>query len=162
MKPRKETNTATLAVIGIDIGKEVFHIVGLAVDGKIAFRRKIRCLGFEDAFEKLPASIVGMETCLSAHFCQQSAPRIGARAADHPDDLRQTLRQGAEEPMPRRSPRQRCDRTCAWSKRRAKTSSICRLVIASGPDLVSRRTATISQIRAFLIEQGIAVGAGAQ
>jgi hypothetical protein len=36
-----ESNQASLAVIGIDIGKEVFHIVGLGVDGKIAFRRKI-------------------------------------------------------------------------------------------------------------------------
>jgi hypothetical protein len=42
MKPKIETNTASLAVIGVDIGKEVFHIVGLGVDGKIAFRRKIK------------------------------------------------------------------------------------------------------------------------
>ena len=36
MKPKKDFSTASLAVIGVDIGKEVFHIVGLAVDGKIA------------------------------------------------------------------------------------------------------------------------------
>ena len=53
MKPKIETNTASLAVIGVDIGKEVFHIVGLGVDGKIAFRRKIKRLGLEEAFEKL-------------------------------------------------------------------------------------------------------------
>jgi hypothetical protein len=58
-----ESNEASLAVIGIDIGKEVFHIVGLGVDGKIAFRRKIRRLGLKDAFEKLPPCIVGMEAC---------------------------------------------------------------------------------------------------
>ena len=68
MKPKKDFSTASLAVIGVDIGKEVFHLVGLAVDGKIAFRKKVRRLGFEDAFEKLPPSIVGMEACLSAHF----------------------------------------------------------------------------------------------
>jgi hypothetical protein len=45
MKAKMESNQASLAVIGIDIGKEVFHIVGLGVDGKIAFRRKIRRLG---------------------------------------------------------------------------------------------------------------------
>jgi hypothetical protein len=54
MKPNSETNTASLAVIGVDIGKEVFHIVGLGVDGKIAFRRKVKRLGLKDAFEKLP------------------------------------------------------------------------------------------------------------
>src|SRR5215470_3610187 len=68
MKPRKDFSTAPLAVIGVDIGKEVFHIVGLGVDGKIAFRKKVRRFGFEDAFEKLPPSIVGMEACLSAHW----------------------------------------------------------------------------------------------
>jgi hypothetical protein len=31
--------TSHLASIGIDIGKEVFHIVGFSTDGKIAFRR---------------------------------------------------------------------------------------------------------------------------
>jgi hypothetical protein len=41
MKPKMESNTACLAVIGVDIGKEVFHLVGLGIDGKIAFRRKI-------------------------------------------------------------------------------------------------------------------------
>jgi transposase len=30
-----------LASISIDIGKEVFHVVGFSTDGRIAFRRKI-------------------------------------------------------------------------------------------------------------------------
>jgi hypothetical protein len=34
-------------VIGIDIGKEVFHVVAFSVDGKIAFRGKIRRLGLK-------------------------------------------------------------------------------------------------------------------
>ena len=40
MNPKTETNTTSLAVIGVDIGKGVFHLVGFGVDGKIAFRRK--------------------------------------------------------------------------------------------------------------------------
>ena len=58
MKPRMESNTSLPAVIGVDIGKEVFHLVGFAADGKIAFRRRIRRLGLRDAFEKLPPCIV--------------------------------------------------------------------------------------------------------
>jgi hypothetical protein len=54
MKPKMESNTASVAVIGVDIGKDVFHLVGLGADGKIAFRRKIRRLGLTDVFEKLP------------------------------------------------------------------------------------------------------------
>jgi hypothetical protein len=44
MKPKTETTAAPLAVIGVDIGKEVFHLVGFGADGKIAFRKKIRRL----------------------------------------------------------------------------------------------------------------------
>jgi transposase len=95
MKPKTEPSTASLTVIGVDIGK-VFHIVGFGVDGKIAFRKKIRRLGLKDAFEKLQPCIVGMEACLNAH-CQQSAPRTRTRAADHTGDLRQTVHEGAKE-----------------------------------------------------------------
>ncbi len=77
MKPKIETNTVSLAVIGVDIGKEVFHIVGLGVDGKIAFRRKIKRLGLEEAFEKLAPCIVGMEACQSAHFVSRVLRALG-------------------------------------------------------------------------------------
>jgi transposase len=77
MKPKMEFDTASLVVIGVDIGKEVFHLVGLGVDGKIAFRKKIRRLGLKDAFEKLPPCIVGMEACLSAHFVSRALRALG-------------------------------------------------------------------------------------
>jgi hypothetical protein len=41
------TTVAPLASIGIDIGKEVFHLVGFGTDGKIAFR-KIKRLALVD------------------------------------------------------------------------------------------------------------------
>jgi len=48
MKLTMESNTASLVVIGVDIGKEVFHLVGLDADGKIAFRRRIRRLALQN------------------------------------------------------------------------------------------------------------------
>ena len=48
--------TAPLASIGIDIGKEVFHVVGFGADGKIAFRRKIKRLALIETFRRLPPS----------------------------------------------------------------------------------------------------------
>ena len=77
MKAKMEYNTVPPAVIGVDIGKEVFHLVGLGADGKIAFRRKIRRLGLKDAFEKLPTCIVSMEACLSAHFVSRTLRALG-------------------------------------------------------------------------------------
>ena len=101
MKPKTDSNTASLAVVGVDIGKEVFHIVGLGVDGKIAFRRKIRRLGLEDAFQRLPPCIVGIEACLSAHFVSRVLRALGHEPRTHPGDLRQTVHEGTEERLQR-------------------------------------------------------------
>jgi hypothetical protein len=39
MKSRMESKMPSPVVIGVDIGKEVFHLVGFAADGKIAVAR---------------------------------------------------------------------------------------------------------------------------
>jgi transposase len=77
MKPWMEANMSSPVVVGVDIGKDVFHLVGFAADGKIAFRRRIRRLALKDAFEKLPPCIVGMEACLSAHFVSRTLRALG-------------------------------------------------------------------------------------
>ena len=77
MCTRAESISPALATIGIDIGKEVFHIVGFGADGKIAFRRKIKRLALTDTFRKLPPCVVGMEACLSAHFVSRALRQLG-------------------------------------------------------------------------------------
>ena len=162
MKPKRETNTASLAVIGVDIGKEVFHLVGLGVDGKIAFRRKIRRLSLKDAFEKLPPCIVGMEACLSAHFVSRVLRALGHEPRIIPAIYVKPFLKG-----------QKNDYNDAEAIGEAALRPNLRVVQEKSQDqldlqachrvrsrLVSRRTATINQIRAFLIEQGIAVRTG--
>jgi hypothetical protein len=65
---KAETTAAPLAIIGLDIGKDVFHLVGFGVDGKIAFRSRIRRLDLKDVFEKMPPRIVGMEASGRIHI----------------------------------------------------------------------------------------------
>ena len=75
-----DTITSPLASIGIDIGKEVFHIVGFGTDGKIAFRRKIKRLALAETFKKLRPCVVGMEASrtLSAGPCVNWARSRGS------------------------------------------------------------------------------------
>jgi transposase len=80
MNAKTASNMTSLAVVGVDIGKDVFHLVGLGTDGKIAVHRKIRWLSFKDAFEQLPPCIVGMEACLSAHFVSRTLRALGHEA----------------------------------------------------------------------------------
>src|SRR5215472_9251256 len=162
MKPKTETNTTSLVVVGVDIGKEVFHLVGLSVDGKIAFRRKIRRLGLKEAFEQLSPCIVGMEACLSAHFVSRVLRELGHEPRIIPAIYVRPFVKG-----------QKNDYNDAEAIAEAALRLNLRFVQEKSQDqldlqachrvrsrLVSRRTATINQIRAFLIEQGIAVRTG--
>ena len=72
-----DATTLPLSSIGIDIGKEVFHVVGFGANGKIAFRRKIKRLALAETFSKLAPCVVGMEACLSAHFVSRTLRQIG-------------------------------------------------------------------------------------
>ena len=103
MKAKTRSDTGLPTVIGIDIGKEVFHLVGLGADGRIALRRKIKRkrLGLKDAFERLPPRIVGMEACLSAHFVSRTLRALGHEPRIHSGDLPQALREGPEERLQR-------------------------------------------------------------
>jgi transposase len=154
--------TTPLASIGIDIGKEVFHIVGFSTDGKIAFRRKIKRLALIETFKKLPPSIVGMEACLSAHFVSRALRQLGHEPRIIPAIYVKPFVKG-----------QKNDYNDAEAIAEASLRPNLRTVREKTQDqldlqayhrvrsrLVSRRTATINQIRAFLIEQGIAVKTG--
>jgi transposase len=160
---RSEQSAPRFSSIGIDIGKETFHIVAFDADGKIVLRKKIKRLALEKEFEKLPASIVGLEACLSAHFVSRMLRRLGHRPRIIPAMYVKPFAKG-----------QKNDYNDAEAIAEAALRPNLRTVQEKTQDqldlqalhrvrarLVSRRTATINQIRAFLIEQGIAVRAGA-
>ena len=54
MNTKTDGSTLSLTSIGIDIGKDVFHLVGFDDEGKLALRRKIRRSALVKEFEKLP------------------------------------------------------------------------------------------------------------
>jgi transposase len=76
-KRRAKPQRPALTYVGIDIGKDVFHVVGFGPDGKMAFRKKIRRLALVETFKALPPCIVGMEACLSAHFVSRTLRELG-------------------------------------------------------------------------------------
>jgi transposase len=158
------TTTPALVSIGIDIGKEVFHIVGFGADGKIAFRRKIKRLALIETFKQLPACVVGMEACLSAHFVSRALRQLGHEPRIIPALYTKPFVKG-----------QKNDYNDAEAVAEAALRPNLRIVREKTQDqldlqachrvrsrLVSRRTATINQIRAFLIEQGIVIRTGAR
>ena len=56
----KSKSPEDIAVIGIDIGKDTFHLVGFDHAGERGLRQKIKRLALKPTFEKLPRCVVGM------------------------------------------------------------------------------------------------------
>ena len=164
MSKASSTRPAELAVIGIDIGKDVFHIIGFDPAGTIVLRRKIKRQALNTTFEKLPRCVVGLEACLSAHFVSRTLRRLGFEPRIIPAKYTKPFVKG-----------QKNDYNDAEGIAEAARRPNLKVVTEKTQDqldlqalhrvrsrLVSRRTATINQIRAFLIEQGITVRTGAR
>jgi len=55
-------------VIGIDLGKTVFHLVGLDLIGKVVIRRRCSRSQLLTFTANLQVQLIGMEACSGAHF----------------------------------------------------------------------------------------------
>ncbi len=66
---------SAVAVIGIDIGKNSFHVVGLDDRGAIVLRQKWSRGQIEARLANLPPCLIGMEACVGAPARTQRARR---------------------------------------------------------------------------------------
>jgi len=83
---------AAIAVIGIDIGKNSFHLVGHDPRGAIVLRQKWSRGQVEARLANLPPCLIGMEACVGAHH-------LSRRPRRPPDagEIRAPLFEGTEE-----------------------------------------------------------------
>jgi hypothetical protein len=65
--PRQLTPSA-VATIGIDIGKNTFHLVGLDQRGSIVLQLKSSREQLERRLANLPRCLIGMEACSGSHL----------------------------------------------------------------------------------------------
>jgi len=65
-------HNSVIAAIGIDIGKNWFHVVGLDGRGAIVLRQKWSRGQVEARLANIPACLIGMEACVRArHLSRQ-------------------------------------------------------------------------------------------
>lgn len=151
-----------LMSIGIDIGKDTFHIVAFDPDGHLVMRKQIKRLALVATFEKLPRCVVGMEACLSAHFVSRTLRKMGFEPRIIPAIYVKPFIKGQKndyndaEAIAEAALRPNLPVVPEKSQEQLDLQALHRV----RSRLVSRRTASINQIRAFLIEQGITVRKG--
>jgi transposase len=69
-----------IAVIGIDIGKNSFHVVGHDHRGAIVLRQKWSRGQVEARLANLPPCLIGMEACVGAHHLSRKLQLLGHNA----------------------------------------------------------------------------------
>ncbi|HJX20951.1 MAG TPA: IS110 family transposase, partial [Steroidobacteraceae bacterium] len=157
-----KTASTQIAVIGIDIGKNSFHVVGHDKRGSIVLRQKWSRGQIEARLANLPPCLVGMEACVGAHHLARKLTALGHDARLMPAKYVRPYAKG-----------QKNDFNDAEAIAEAVQRPTMKFVAVKTTDqldlqalhrvrerLVSQRTGIINQIRAFMLERGIAVRQG--
>src|ERR1700677_3361861 len=153
---------AGIAIVGIDIGKNSFHIVGLDQRGAIVLRQKWSRGQVEARFANMPPCLVGMEACVGAHHLSRKLKEFGHDARLMPakyvrpyskgqkNDFRdaEAIAEAVQRPTMKFVATKTADQLDLQALHRVRER------------LVSQRTGIINQIRAFLLERGVAVRQG--
>src|SRR5437773_29861 len=155
-------NIAIASVIGIDIGKNSFHVVGQDQRGAIALRQKWSRGQVEARLANLPPCLIGMEACVGAHHLSRRLQMLGHDARLMPakylrpyskgqkNDFRdaEAIAEAVQRPTMKFVATKTADQLDLQALHRVRDR------------LVGQRTGVINQMRAFLLERGIAVRQG--
>jgi transposase len=143
--------------VGIDLGKTTFHLVALGSAGRVLVRKKFSRKQLLAYTANMPASLIGMEACAGAHFLGRALrtqghdvrliaakfvkPFVKSNKNDFVDA--EAIAEAVERKNMRFVPIKTDDQLDLQGIHRVRDR------------LISRRTAVINQIRAFLLERGM-------
>jgi transposase len=154
--------SAAIAVIGIDIGKNSFHIVGHDQRGAIVLRQKWSRGQIEARLANLPPCLIGMEACVGAHHLSRKLQMLGHDARLMPAKYVRPYSKGQKNDF--RDAEAIAEAVQRPTMKFVATKTVEQLDLQAlhrvRERLVSQRTGIINQIRAFLLERGIAVRQG--
>ena len=68
-----------VTTIGLDIAKNVFQVHGIDAAEKVVVRKQLRRRQVLEFFKALPACLVGMEACATAHYWARELTKLGHR-----------------------------------------------------------------------------------
>src|SRR5271170_5621026 len=151
-----------LQVLGIDLGKTVFHLVGLDSTGRVVIGKKCSRTQLLAFTANLQVQLISMESCSRSHFlgralreqghevrlmpAQYVKPYVQTNKSDFLDA--EAIAEAVQRPSMRFVPIKSDDQLDLQSLHRVRER------------WVGRRTAVINQIRGMLLERGITVRKG--
>jgi len=151
-----------IAIIGIDIGKNSFHIVGLDKRGAIVLRQKWSRGQVEARLANMPPCLIGMEACVGAHHLSRKLNSLGHDARLMPAEYVRPYSKGQKNDF--RDAEAIAEAVQRPTMKFVATRTAEQLDLQAldrvRERLVSQRTGITNQIRAFLLERGVAVRQG--
>lgn len=143
--------------IGIDVGKTTFHLVALGAAGKVLTKKKFTQKQLLGHTANLQTSLIGLEACSGAHFLGRALRKQG-------HDVRLIAAQFVK-PFVKSNKNDFLDAEAIAEAVGRKNMRFVPIKTDDQLDLqaihrvrdrlISRRTAVINQIRAFLLERGL-------
>lgn len=67
----------TVVTVGLDIAKNVFQAHGVDAEGQVVFRKRLARLKVVEFFAGLPACLIGIEACATAHHWARTLRGLG-------------------------------------------------------------------------------------
>jgi transposase len=157
-----KTAQAAIAVVGIDIGKNSFHVVGHDQRGAIVLRQKWSRGQVETRLSNTPPCLIGMEACVGAHHLSRKLTKLGHDARLMPAKYVRPYSKGQKNDF--RDAEAIAEAVQRPTMKFVATKTAEQLDLQAlhrvRERLVSQRTGIINQIRAFLLERGVAVRQG--
>ena len=151
-----------VTAIGIDMGKNTLHMIGLDPRGAIVLREKVSRGRITSRLANLPPCLIGIEAGMATHYVARELAVLGHDVKQVPPAYAKPFRQGhkndfrdahavaeaVQRPTTRFVPAKTDEQLDLQALHRVRSR------------LVSERTAVINQIRGFLLERGIIVRQG--
>src|SRR6202521_3715705 len=143
--------------VGIDLGKTTFHLVALGVAGKVIVKKKFPQRQLLTYTANMETSLIGLEACSGSHFLGRALRKQG-------HDVRLIAAQFVK-PFVKSNKNDFVDAEAIAEAVERKNMRFVPIKTDDQLDLqaihrvrdrmISRRTAVINQLRAFLLERGM-------
>ena len=146
-----------IASIGIDLGKNTFHLVALGERNKVLVRKQFSRAQLLAYTANLPSSLVGLEACAGAHFLGERLRKQGHQVRLIPAQFVKPYRKSNKNDF--NDAEAMAEAVAQQNMRFVQIKSEEQLDVQAMHQvrdrLVQGRTALINEIRGFLLERGI-------